>query len=323
MIKKLVFIILLTTSVFATNGIIRVHEAPVVSKPNEDGHILMKLRKGTKVYLHPNYLNEEDYYVTLTRDGRKAYIRKDFIKLILNNESEDLGNTIYVKNDPTDYVIAEPLPDEYPLKGRPLHRAQFDLIFKKGVSSRYAYNSEVQQESTGFEGSLNVKYLSPATFDDGNRLYYGFFGGVTTGQAEYRLNGDIFTTESNIHYSFGPVVSYTFHKRQYFEIESMLQVGLNYQRRFVNQDDETNGIAEEKLFSGLFFNARLSINLSHKRIFDSSTFYLYHGPVIDIRLPSTLESDGQFTNSQLWPDNKISTDLEGTFGYNVGFTYRY
>ncbi|MEH0861902.1 hypothetical protein [Halobacteriovorax sp. DPLXC-1] len=320
---KVFLILLLTFNTLATQGIIRVHEAPVVSEPNASGRILMRIRKGDSVYLHPNYLNNENYYVTLTRDGRKAYIRKDFIKLVLNNDSEEIGNTIYVKNDPTDYVIDEPIPDEYPLKGHPTNRAQVDLIFKQGPTSRYGYTSQVQRESNGFEGSLNIKYLRPASFDDENRLYFGFYGGISTGQSEYQLNGDIFTKESSSIFTLGPVVSYTFHKRQYFEIESMLQVGVNYQRRFISQDDQTNSIAEEKLFSGMMFNIRLAVNLSHKRAFSSKHTYFYHGPVIDIKLPSTLDSDAQFTHGQLWSSPSVSTELEGTFGYNVGITYRY
>lgn len=320
---KILIILLLSFNTLATEGIIRVHEAPIVSTPDVNGKILMRVRKGQKIYLHTNHLNEDNYYITLTRDGRKAYIRKDFIKLILNNDSEDLGNSIYVKNDPTDYVIDEPLPEAYPLKGYPTNRAQVDLIYNQGATSRYNYSSEVQRESTGFEGSLNIKYLRPASFDEENRLFYGFFGGVSTGQSEYLLNGEIYTKESSTNFTLGPVVSYTFHKRQYFEIESMLQVGVNFQRRFISQEDDINNIGEEKLFSGVMFSLRLAVNLSHKNAFDSKNTYFYHGPVIDIKLPSSLSSDGQYEYNQLWSSDSIATELEGTFGYNIGITYRY
>lgn len=323
MITKLFIALLLSITTLATTAIIRVHEAPVLDRPTSDGLILMRVRKGREIYLHPNHLNDANYYVTLTRDGRKAYINKRFVKLVLNNDSEDIGNTIYVKNDPTDYVIDEPLPERYPLKGFPNKRAQFDFILKKGMSSRYGYTSNIERESSGFSGTINIKYLRPANFDDSNRLYYGFFGSVSTEQNEYLLTGDIFTKESSAQYALGPVVSYTFYKRQYFEIESMLQVGLNFQRTFISQEDNINNLSEEKLFSGINFNLRLSINLSHKKVFNSNSTYFYHGPVIDIRLPSTLESDGQFTHSQLWSSPSLSTSLEGTFGYNLGITYRY
>ena len=151
----------------------------------------------------------------------------------------------------------------------------------------------------------------------------GFFGSIASGQNEYLLTGDIFTKESSVQYTLGPVVSYTFYKRQYFEIEAMLQVGVSYKRTFVAQEDNDNNLSEEKLFSGLLFNIRMSINLSHKNIFNSKSTYLYHGPVIDITTPGTLKSDGSFQQGQLWSTTDISTKLEGNFGYNIGITYRY
>ncbi len=322
MIKTLLTLLFIFR-VFATDGLIRVHEAPILSKPSADGNILMLVRKGETIYLHPNHLNDEGYYTTLTRDGRKAYIRKDFIKLILNNESEDLGNTIYVQNDPTDYVIDEPLPEKYPLKGYPSNKANIDFVLRKGMTSHYNYSNQIERESTGFSGTLNLKYLRPARFDEENRLYFGFFGGISSGQNEYLLTDEIYTRESDVSFTIGPVISYTFYKRQFFEIESVLQVGANFQRTFITQDDVTNGVFEEKLFTGLSFNIRLGVNLTHKKFFNSDSAFLYHGPVIDIRLPSTLSSDGQFENPQLWTATDLATDLEGTFGYNVGITYIY
>jgi hypothetical protein len=322
MIRRIIVSLLLTSPVLALQGVIKVLEAPIQYKQSEDSPILQEIRKGTVIFINENSIENDLYYKTVTRDGMDGYVLKDYVKLIYKDANE-LDDNIAVVDDPTDYIIDEPIPADYPFAPRRTNKAYIHFNYGQGTSSSYNYSSTREREQINNSASLELKYLRRADFDKENRFYYGFHLGGKTGRNEFQLSNEIFSTETHTTFSAGPVVNYTFYRAVGFEIDTSLQFGFNFHKSFVKIEDIPNNEAEERSFNGFSLSGTLATVFTHKEIFDSRNLDFIHGPAINFNMPYNLTNSAQAEVPRLWTSDNFKVETEFTFAYIAGFMLRY
>jgi len=322
MIKKATLTVLFSFSSFALQAVVKVLEAPIQHKKSSDSIILQEVRKGSLVFINENSIENQYYYKTVTRDGADGYIHKDYVKLIYKDVNE-LDDNIAVLEDPTDYIIDEPIPSSYPFSPRRTNKAYINFNYGQGVSSTYKYSKSREREQINNAAAMELKYLRRAEFDLENRFYYGFHLGGRTGRNEFQLTQNVFATENHVTLSAGPVVNYTFYRAVNFEIDTSFQFSFNYNRSFVKQEDITNDLREERTFTGLSLSGTLATLFTHKEIFKNRNLDFIHGPAINFNLPYALSADTETEVPSLWASDELSVASEVTFAYIAGFLYRY
>lgn len=320
--KKLLLALLLASPVMALKGVVKVLEAPILHENNDDGIILQEVRKGRVIFINENSLENSYYYKTVTRDGRDGFIHKDYVKLIYKDVNE-LDDNIAVVDDPTDYIIDEPLPERYPFASRRTNKAMLNFNYGQGISSSYDYSQSREREQINNAAAMELKYLRRAKFDLENRFYYGFHLGARTGRNEFQLASEVFSTESHLTISSGPIVSYTFYRNVGFEIDTSFQFSFNFHKNYVKLEDIPNQELEERGFSGFSLSGTLSTVFIHKEILNNRNLDFIHGPAINFNLPYSLKGSAEADIPALWSDTNFDVESEATFAYLVGILYRY
>lgn len=320
--KKLIFLTLFCFQSFALKGVVRVLEAPLYHKKDVNSPILMNVRKGDIVHIHDNSLDGSTFYTTLTRDGADAFIPKEFVKLI-HHDSNELNKNIAYRNDPTNYILDEPIPDNYPFKGREIYKAMMNLNYGQGINGSYNYSNNIEREQVNNTIAFDLRYLKNPSFDVKNRFYIGFHFGGRTSQNEYELEDSIFTQEQSLNLTLGPVATYTFFRRESFEIDTGIQFGFNVTRRYVKQEDIPNSESEERSFNGLYIDGAIFTSFIHRNKFNTSNVDIIHGPSMRFHLPHTLRSATGGELERLWNSDDIEVKADASFSYNLGILYRF
>ncbi len=320
---KYLILLFMTLNTLAYNAIIRVHNAPILQIPDKLSRVLQYKRKGQKILLNKNTLNNPIYLETFTRDGSRGYIKREYVKVIYNDLRELENNITYTKKDPTNYLLSEPLPDNYPFA--PLHNKRANIVFNYHVAhkSSYSYEQEKIRESANPSIAFELGLKRRPKFDLTDRIYYGFVISFQAMKNEYQLTSDIFTEETHANIGLGSTFSYTIYKEEFFHIDTNLKILANYQRTFVKAQDQTSDLQEELEFSGINFNGSTSIIFKHFSIFNSRKVSLMHGPGITMRLPYSFDSKDDLTNASLLRTGEYSEDLGVEYSYNIGISYVY
>ena len=321
MIKKVFLTLVISQLTFAITAVVKVLEAPAHIKEDDNAPILQKFRKGNVIFINDNTLNNT-YYKTITTAGQDAYIRNDYVKLITKDLNE-LSNNISVENDSTDYILDEPMPDNYPFSSRKKKKAIANIDFAQGSGAQYKYPNQKKREYVSPSTSIDLKFLTRAHFDYQNRLFYGWHMGGTTEKNEFELSNSLFTAETLLVLRAGPIVSYTFYRKKYFEIDTSLSFSLNYHRLFVRQEDIPKAEREERLFTGFSLGSSVSTLFIHKDINDSSTIDFIHGPSIHLSTGYNLKSNTKESIGRLWSGDSYSTPAKITMAYGLGILYRF
>lgn len=307
----------------AATGVIRALEVPLLLQENDNSKILQTKRMGEKIHIHDNSLNSaSEYYITVSRDGMNAYVKKEYIKILFNNISE-LESKIYLKDDPTDYRTEEPMPNGYPFKSENTMKASLYANYASATSDSYEYVTNKTREQYSPILSLSIKYLKAPSYDNTNRIYYGFLLGGQTERNEFQLKNNIFTQEDNTKFYIGSSFQYTFYRRRYFEIDIGVDGLINYHRSFIGQENATKETYEERFFSGYFVSLKSNVFFIHKDAFDKTNLDIFHGPNLTINSPYTLNASKSAEISELWPSDSINIGMDISFGYMLGFTIRY
>lgn len=321
--KKIIIIFAFIKSTFAITGVIKALEVPLLKTESESSQILQKKRLGEKIHIHDNSLNNQSqYYMTLTRDGLSAYIRKDFVKIIYNNISE-LDENISAINDTTDYRTDEPMPEGYPFKSENSMKASLYMNYASATSNSYEYVNNKTREQYSPILSLSIKYLRAPSYDNTDRIYYGFLVGGQTERNEFQVSNNIFTQEDSTKLYFGSSFQYTFYRRRFFEIDIGVDTLLNFHKAYVGQENISNNTFEERLFTGMFVSAKANVFFIHKDSFGKRNLDIIHGPNLTINSPYSLTSSQAPILTDLWPSDSIKIATEVSYGYMLGFTIRY
>ena len=182
-IKKIITLLLIIfiNSAMAIDAEVIVLEAPLLAAPDQSARTLQRVRKGKKLFINSNQLNNSQWQMnynvdsngeplpqnkentlflkTLTTAGEDAWISKKFVKVIYNDEREDqLQMNPYASYDPTDYRIEEPLPDTYPLIDPRKARAYMSFGIGPAAKSGFNYGTTVLEEQIGNKYSFNTIY---------------------------------------------------------------------------------------------------------------------------------------------------------------------
>jgi hypothetical protein len=319
--KKIIIVLLFSSFTYAIKGVIKALEVPLYLKNSSDSQILQNKRKGEIIFVNENSLND-DFYKTITNDGHDAYVNKKYVKLIHGNVNEFEEN-IGMFNDPTDYILEEPLPHSYPFSNRVREKASASLNINQGNGSYYDYPIRVKREQINPKAGVQLRYLSRASFDVENRLYYGFQLGATTSKNEFELEGTIFTTETQAIYQGGPVVTYTFYRRKKFEIDTSIHFSLNYHQVFVKQQSIPKNKKEERGFSGFSVSAVLSTLFIHKDIGKNNDFDFVHGPSLNYSPGYSLTTSAPGDIEEFWDTNQTHSPTKLSLSYSFGVMFRF
>ncbi|EQC44671.1 hypothetical protein [Bacteriovorax sp. Seq25_V] len=321
--KKILATLSITANIYAATGVVKALEIPILIAEDESSSILQMKRLGEKIHIHDNSLDSDsDYYLTLTRDGREAYVSKKFIKIIRKNIQE-LETNIALENDPTDYRLDEPMPESYPFKIYSHNKALIGFNYGQGTVNTYEYGNQVTREQFNPTLALDIRYLRNPSFDKTDRVYYGLHFGGQTERNEVQVTENVFSQESHMKLFIGPSFLYTFYRRNSFEIDFNVDASFNYQRSFVSQERTSTNESEEREFSGTFISMKMGANFIHRRIFDTPDLDFYHGPQLSINSPYTLTTSTPAEIAELWPSDTFNIQADFALSYSLGFTVRY
>ncbi len=246
----LAFFLALCLPATAGEGIVTVLEGHLLRRPNLTSKIVQTVRKGQKIYIHGKHFLDDplgpqthsledlnkigweekndhlDFYLTVDKSGRDAYIVRKFVKLITGDEREFEQNITPFWPDPTDYRIREPLPDDYPIVDQIHKQQQFLIATGPDLKTKYAYPNSILQEEYGLQKGLYISYGRKANWDKENRFYFGGVAHFATSQSDFVLNNSINAREIKNQIGVGPYTSYIIWRRNRYQIS--LQGALSF-----------------------------------------------------------------------------------------------
>jgi hypothetical protein len=234
-VKFFLLILILTTNIFANKAVIAVLEAPLFKQMNDKANVIQYLRKGKEIYLH-NLDGIQKFYQTMTTTGDKAYILKEHVLVLYNDERE-----LYQKNiqhDNTDYRIPEPLDRSYPFKRQTGYRGMFAYGLGNPTNeNNYSYSENIKDNGSSFSNHLHALWSKNAKFDETKRFFFGAMASVRWARLNYSLTTSD-AKENDFRISIGPLLSYDVYRTQKLILNLYSALAINiYDRKEVNITD--------------------------------------------------------------------------------------
>ena len=324
---KLIILILLFfwgLQLKAGEGIVIVHETPLFKNPSPTSKIVQYARQGDKIFIHGrNFtntihtillddldsfeensyegteLNRPDFYETVDKNGKQAYIPRIYVKLIYRDNREQktpLPRFIY---DPTDYRLPEPLPKNYPLYNPNRYRGGFNITISPPEKSTYNYPTSITQTSHNLKNGINFYFLKNLMNHSSNRLYIGFELQIKKSSSKIILK-EIYrrSNEQKYIFSLGPYLTYDAFRNNKYRILVLSGLLLNY--HLYNIYQSSNDYEEMLSFHGY------SITPQFGGIFQKNfTKYLFWnlGATINSTIPYKLLSKDLPQYPEFWQDN--------------------
>lgn len=292
--------------------------------------VIQYARKGDKIYIPNKYFLENQvdkilvpsyrqghkfnselsergnlsYFEVLDNNGRKAYILKDHVKLIYNDEREYNEPINAYSKDPTDYRIEEPIQKDFPFVKNENYRSGLDITLGPNMKTGYQYNVSSNESNLTNRVGARFYYLKNANWDKQNRFYFGAMAHYWSSSADYDLTQGRSSAESTTQIGVGPHISYDLWRRERFRITSEGSLVLSYTSRLVSQASAFLKDSEERTFSGLSLMPKLATTFSIRNIIPGLDFVT--GIEVQTYLPHKLSSKDENQNSLLW--NNSSND---------------
>lgn len=329
-----------TQSAFAGEAVVIVLETALFKDSDPESKVLQLKRKNQVVWIHdrefglsplePDYETMNDsaqlselkkirydreesragFYETMDRNGRTAYIKKSHVKLIYKDNRETLTSVNPFIEDPTDYRLEEPLPDDYPLTDQSKRRAFFHTIFGPAPRQRYRYQGNVASTDRSFRKGLAVGYSCKANWDNYNRFYFGGYGHILVSEVAYTFSTDDVQSSREISYqvALGPFVSYDIYRKERWKIATGLGININWNRNFVKLDSSgEDGATEERLFQGYSVSPRVFSEV-HIRDFLLPKLDLVFGLDMQYNLAQSYGPKEGPQQPDLWENENDQTD---------------
>jgi len=348
-----------------TQGEVIVLEAPLFLKPNLKSKIVEYVRKGKLLYIHPfsfrndltlkghdiddstlnwieddRHLRKEDipfglknnFYVTVDKLGRTAYVPQAYVKLIYNNARELDEYFFPLKKDDTDYRLKEPLPQNYPLPVKTGYRAFGMMSFSGQARKHYPYtNSLINSEQTipleFYAVFLRHGLLFPDDFKKINkRFFFGFHLAISANQQQLQLADLALINENRQRFAAGPYLSYDVYQDAHNRLGLFFGTFFNFERVHISQTKDIREIGfntrfhEERNFQGLFFSGRFGTLYQRLKILNGPLDFIA-GVSIDLTLPHSLEPKSENKNTLLWrndSDDKIISRFHAAGNFHLG-----
>lgn len=331
-------------------GVITVLEAPIQLNPRLNSKVIQYARKGDQIYIPSKYFLENQvdkilapsyrqghkyntelwqrenlsYFEVMDNNGRKAYILKDHVKLIYNDEREFNEPINAYDKDPTDYRIAEPLQKDFPFVVNETYRSGLDVTYGPNMKTGYQYNVSSTEAILKNRIGARFYYLKNANWDKQNRFYFGGVAHWWTSSAEYYLTDGRSSVESTTQAGIGPHISYDLWRRERFRITSEGSLIFSYTNRVVSQESTFLDSSEERTFSGLSLMPKLATTFSIRNVVPGLD--LVTGIEVQAYIPHRLTSGEGDENSVLWnssSNDQIDIPFNAYWNVFLGFRSQY
>ncbi len=322
---------LLSLPLLALEGTVIVLEAPLFSKPNTKTRIVQYLRKNDVINIHNQHAppllyqiydepilkgmshSSSKFFTTLDRTGKTAYVLKDHVKLIYKDIREFYDRS-KLKHDPTDYRLAEPLPENFPLQNTEKYIATVNLGLGSSDKISYPYPTSIDEEDYTSRKLVSLSYSKRIAFDFTNRLYFGVLTYYQQGSSKFTLNNYTTSRESSWQLGIGPYLSYLAYRNPRFHLSFYGGITYAYAKSAVKIRRASIDTTFERSFSGNVFKGRLGLQLAH-------TFLpgvdLTLSTQLEATLPHSLKSGDRQKATQLWNNGDDSISYSGVFSMSM------
>ncbi len=345
------FILFLSSSLYALEGTVVVLDAPVFEAPNTKSKIVQKYRKNQTIYLHTIHdientdnqdvfretefdrptlahelnkvliqkENEAKFYMTVTKTGSKGYILKDHVKPLFHDQRDYNRPIGSYYPDRTDYRIEEPLPENFPFQKEATTKVKISLAPGLPSTYRYRYAENPSKSNDKPSMNLNISSTTRAKFDNGKPLplYYGLRFHFGYRQRDTQFSDGLFGSEKIILMGLGPSLSYDLFKSH--------KQAINFTGSFMIYlaDQYSVKIGDEiQTFSAITISPQLELTYQKVDIFQGFDFLV--GPILYFHLPTELQGNNQEATSSFWGsvnsyNKEFSADMALVLGFQKEF----
>lgn len=358
MVAKTLVFFLFAVQVFAYNmAQITVVEAPLFKEPNLESEVVQYLYKGEKIPLHPAEIfkdpysndmnldenladknleelkrNESDplfkhgpayepdrnslFYKTSDNLGNDVWILKEHV-FVLYQDSRELEHST-VKPDPTDYVLADPLPPGYPLNTRQGYRSYFSYGLGPNTRSSYPYEFSINDQGYNYDRSLEFTWVKDVKWDKRQRTFFGFHLTFQFGDSQYSMDEGEASEEYSL-VTVGPRLEYDVWKADKYRINlnTSLQMSLldEVRIKISSKDDAINGDTRN-FISGFQVIPTFGANIQREKTVGNMD--LLGGFNIYFHLPNSYVAEDSSEESQWWDGNTFEVPFYTNINFFLG-----
>ncbi len=333
--------------VTGNEGVVTVLEAYFLREPNLTSQIVQTVRKGQKITIHGKHFldnplapqahsledlrkigwderdDHPDFYLTVDKSGRDAYILRKFVKLITGDVREFSQNITPFNPDPSDYRIKEPLSESYPITEAIHKQHQVLLAMGPDLKTKYPYPNNVLQEQYSLRKGFTIAYGRKADWDKENRFYFGGMGYFLTSQSDFVLDNGISSREIKNQVGLGPYITYTTWRKANYQISFQGALSLNANRVTIAQKSGGERFRFRN-FYGLSLTPRLSSFFQIRDIVPNGNFLM--GIDFQIHTPHQLRPSTPSDDSLRWrtespQDDVFAIPFSTQWNFLIGFQF--
>ncbi len=266
-------------------GQIVVLDAPLFSAPSWDAKILARKRKGQLIYIHPKDrrpvqyredlnvfpdADSSDFYLTITQDGKDAFVPKDFVHILYKDERE-FDNKL-PKPDITDYRPPEPLAKSYPF----IIESPFSAELLLGTSFQqrkpYPFPSDISESHFQPATDFAFKYLYAPQVDRFARFAIGMHFTFQYLKNSFVLGNGNGAEINFVKFGAGPWAQYRLFQNKHYNVH--FGGGFDYHfldRISIEQTGPTSGL-ERRLFDGFSIVPKAEVSLTIPKVTSTLDF---------------------------------------------------
>lgn len=338
----IVLLSLLSSQLFAMDGIVIALEAPLLKEPSLDSNVKQVVRKGDKIYLHDQHFNasaweniseaservsiidkvyNEEFYQTLSKDGFPAFIQAKYVKVIFQDNRETTKPVARFEVDPTDYRLEEPLPKDFPLSEKDKKKAAFLLTLGTHSKSSYAFDDEIINENYANSYGVNLLYMTKVDYDLFDRFYFGTKIGFENNDVDLGFTSGASVKQSLGRYSIGPHISFDIYKTEKTRLTAFTNIAITYHRAYLTYEG-LNEQLEERAFSAWGITPEIGAMWQWVEVIPNTDFVIGANIVAQpsVEMTASAEGVGSYWNT----DQDVlvmDSGLRSTF--SVGIQARY
>lgn len=285
-----IFILLfLTTTLFAGEGVIIVHEAPLFLKPDKASTVVDRFRKDDVIYIHrKHFIDYEEvynsisstdqfstpellvrgpntrkppFYTTVDRNGNTAYVPAEYVKLILNDHRESYTHLPSIKDDETDYRLIEPIKERFPFI-IPGHngRSLLSIACALQNTQTYPYPKVVERRERSFPLDLNIAYSLPMNWwENSQHIFLGGLFALNYHEETYFLSSGISSQELHWKIALGPLITYDTYRRMNYQVSYFFTPLIFVMDQTTITQNESANKRDDRNFSSLHLGLRAGV----------------------------------------------------------------
>lgn len=338
--KIFLALLFISAKAFALEAVITVLETPMLKTRSYEAPVVQYLRKGDVIKIDPALANtkkydhmgkykpktspdsDEEFVMTLDRQGNKVWVIRRHLYIYSENE-EEFDQTI-AKVDETDYRLEEPLPKKYPLESPSGYRGQVTFGITQPYTESYDYDSTVKMKGYQSPLDVNITLLRQAPTDNQDRFYLGGTLGVRYFSNSYSLTNNRFAKENGLRLGLGPTMSYDTFKGEKDRVNLYGTIMINLFNQLTISQEDQNSNTDERIYRTISVSPRLGIQYHRKKILEDIDFII--GTALEIDTPSTYRSQNAASQIGWWRrggNDKFNTRATFTLAGYLGIQSAY